>query len=782
MTKAQGANPACGGAKARLLRGAAVTVFLGLAGVGGDMVQPAFAQSYSFSQVTIEGNQRVDAPTVMGFTKIARGQAISAGQLNDAYQRLVNSGLFEEVSLVPQGSTLVIKLKEYPMVNIINFEGNKKLKDEALAEIASSKARRIYSPSQIEADAAAITEAYRAAGRIAVTVDPKVIRLPDNRVNVAFEIVEGKTVEIERLSFVGNRAFSDRRLRQVLESKQAGFLRQLIKADTFQPERLELDKQLLRDFYQSRGYVDAQILDASAEIARERDGFFLTFTVQEGRPFTIGNVSAVSEVEGVDAAEFEALLKLRPGITYSPALIENNITRLETLALKKGLTFVAVDPRITRNDREQTLDISFALVRGPKVFVERIDIQGNATTLDRVVRRQFRTVEGDPFNAREVRQSAERIRALGFFSDAKVDAQPGSSEDQVIVNVDVTEQPTGSLSFGLSYGVNSGPGVSVGFSESNFLGRGQTVGVDVSTGTDNINSSFTFVEPAFLGRDLKFKFLSYYNETDNQNADYGTRMIGIIPSIEFPLSESGRLELRFGVKSSKLLTVSTDSSTIIQDEAARGSLLSTIVGATYSYDSRITGLNPKGGTLLRFGLDYAGLGGDVESVSATALALAETKIMQEEVTVRAVFEGGIVHSLGTNSSRVTDRFFGNGKIRGFEPNGIGPRDQNALNKDALGGNVFAVARLEADFPLGLPEEYGISGGLFADVGSVWSLDKTTGTGGGLIDDSMNLRSSVGVSVFWTTPIGPLRFNFAKALQSESYDKEQVFDLTISTKF
>lgn len=798
MDKATGATFARGDTKARLLRSAAVTVFLAGSSLCGPLLAPAYAQSYSFSTVTIEGNDRVDAASILRFAGIARGQTVTAGELNDAYQRIVNAGLFEEVAVVPQGSTLVIRVKEYPVINVINFEGNKRIKDEDLAAIVTSTSRRVYSPAQAESDAAAITEAYRQAGRIAATVEPRIIRRSDNRVDLVFEIAEGRTVEVERLSFIGNRAFSDRRLRQVLETKQAGLLRTFIQSDTYIEERLDLDKQLLRDFYLSRGYVDIQVLDATAEIARERDAFFIAFSVQEGQQFRFGDITAVSEIEGLDAAEFEALLKIRSGVVYSPAIVENNIARLENLALQKGLTFVAIEPRITRNERDLTLDVQFALVRGEKVFVERIDIEGNTTTLDQVVRRQFRTVEGDPFSPREVRQSAERIRALGFFADARVEAEPGSAPDQVVVNVDLEEQPTGSLSFGASYGVNSGVGLTVGLTESNFLGRGQSVGLNISTGKDNVNSSISFVEPAFLGRDLAFKFGAYYTETDKENADYGTRLIGISPAIEFPVSENGRLELRYRLSQNQILdverrTIADDpatpdvdetvvaSSEILWREEDQGGPISSAVGYTYTYDTRITGLNPKGGLLLRFGQDFAGLGGDISSVSTSALALAETKIFNEDVTVRAVFEGGAVHMLDGGISRVTERFFANGKIRGFEPNGLGPRDLTAGNQDALGGNLFAVARFEADFPLGLPEEYGVNGGLFFDVGSVWSLDDTAGTGGA-VDDDFHLRSSIGVSIFWDTPVGPLRFNFSKALQKEDYDKEQTFDLTISTKF
>jgi outer membrane protein insertion porin family len=763
-------------ARARLL---ATSVFLGTATVSAPFLTPAFAQVFSFSNVVVEGNDRVDIATILAFAGISRGEEVSAAALNDAFQRIANSGLFESVELVPQGSTLLIRVVEYPIVNVISIEGNQRLKDEALIGLLQSQSRRVYSPSLAESDAAAIAEAYRVSGRMAATVTPKIIRRSENRVDLVFEVTEGRVVEVERLSFVGNRAFSDRRLRQVLETKQAGFLRSLVQRDTFVAERLELDKRVLTEFYLSRGYIDFQVLDASAEISRERDATFVTFTVREGLPYTIGAVSVLSEVEGVDAAEFEAVTKIRTGQTYTPLLIDNNITRMETLALRKGLNFVRVEPRITRDERGQAVDIAFAIVRGDRVFVERIDIEGNATTLDQVIRRQFRTVEGDPFNPREIRQSAERIRALGFFADAQVNAEPGSAPDQVVVNVDVEEQPTGSLSLGLSYSITDGTGFNIGFSESNFLGRGQRLSASLSSGTDNQNSSFSFTEPALLGRDLSFSVSAYYRTSDgSNNSRYDTRNIGLTTGIGFPLGEQSNLDLRLRY-SEDLLKNYDGTSPILQAENALGALRTFSLGYSYEYDTRITGLNPKGGVLLRFGQDFAGLGGDTEYIQTTAFALAETRILNEEVTIRAIFEGGAISTLGNGTSRVTERYFGNGKIRGFEANGIGPRD-GTDGEDALGGNLFAVARFEADFPLGLPEEYGITGGAFLDIGSVWSLDNTAGLAP--VDDSFIPRASVGLSVFWNTPIGPLRFNFSRAIQKEDFDREQSFDLTISTRF
>nr|WP_162140863.1 outer membrane protein assembly factor BamA [Pseudorhodobacter ferrugineus] len=744
----------------------------------------AQAQTYQFSNVQVEGNQRVDAATIMSYAGIGRGQAVSVGELNDAVQRINSAGLFEDVQINPKGNTLVITVREFPTINIINFEGNKRLKDEALAKIVKSQSRRVFSPAQAEADAAEIIKAYQESGRIAATVDPKIIRRADNRVDLVFDIREGQVVEVERLSFNGNRAFSDRRLRQVLATKQAGIFRAFIQSDTFIADRIEFDKQLLKDFYLARGYVDFQVLDAVGEVTRERDGFFVTFSVREGQKFKIGNVTTVSEIDGVDAAEFENVMKLRSGVTYSPTIIENNIARMENLALKKSLNFVTIEPRITRNERDMTLDVEFAIIRGQRVFVERIDIEGNTTTMDEVIRRQFRAAEGDPFNPREVSRAAERIRALGFFKDAKVEAEQGSASDQVIVNVDVEEQPTGSLTLGASYGADSGIGFSGGFTETNFLGRGQTVGASIETAADSKSGGLTFIEPAFLGRDLSFSIGVDYAESNYDNSFYNTRSASIGFGLGFPVGENSRLQLNYKLAETAVRKVDPASSQILRNEEALGGQFSSSLGYAFEYDSRKDGINPLGGVLLRFSQDFAGLGGDSKYIKTEALALVERRVLNEDVTLRAVAEGGMLHMIKGNS-RVTERFFASGKIRGFEGNGLGPRDLDPLgNQDALGGNMFAVARLEAEFPIGLPDEYKIKGGAFVDVGSVWSLDNTNGgvAGGNTVDDGAKLRAAVGVSLFWETPIGPLRFNFSRAVKKQTYDKERKFDLTISSQF
>jgi outer membrane protein insertion porin family len=739
----------------------------------------ARAQGFAFSQIVVEGNARISDSAVLTYAALTPGDDVSGAEVNDALQRLQDTGLFETVSLTPRGNTLVIAVQEYPTINVIAIEGNERLDDDALLPVVSSTPRRTYSPSIAEQDAAAIAEAYRVAGRLSASVTPRIIRLPDNRVNLVFEVAEGRVVETERITFVGNRAYSDRRLRRVLESTQAGLLRQIIRRDTFIAERIALDRQLLSDFYLDRGYVDFQLLSVTPELARGRDAYFVTFNIREGQSFSLGEITTVSEIPEVDAAQYQEVIRIRPGQTYSPRLIENTISRMEALATQQGLRFVRIAPRVTRNDEARTLDVAFVISRGERVFVERIDIEGNVTTLDSVIRRQFTSVEGDPFDPRAIRQAAERIRATGFFADVDVESRPGTSADQVIVDVDVAEQPTGSLGFSASFSTDTGAGLAVNFAEANFLGRGQSLEFSFNTTDGSQSFNFSFTEPAFRARDLELGINAFYTETTEQNRAFNTRDIGIRPSLGFPVSTYGRLNTYLGIEQNEIsgLVAGVSSPILVAEQGLRDIAY---VGVQYAYDTRAAGLDPTRGVRLQFGVEYAGLGGDTEYLRATFLGIAEQKILREDVTLRASFEGGALEML-SGTSRLSDRFFlSSRQMRGFEAFGLGPRDTGAANRDALGGNLYSVARFEAAFPVGLPDEYGISGGLFYDVGTVWGLDNVAGAAP--IDDGQNLRSSVGVSVFWTTAIGPLRFNFSRALDFESYDRTREFDLTVETRF
>ncbi len=786
MTDRRGAGTSCGGQKLTnkiLWRTLSIFSLIFLVSLV-SVPQVAQAQSYTINSFDVDGNRRIETSTIIARTGIQPGQTVTAGELNDAFQRLLDSGVFETVELTPRGTTLQIEVQEYPTINQISIEGNRRVKDDVLIEAISSQPRRVFTPQVAEADADLIAEIYSAQGRVSATVIPRIIRRSDNRVDLVFEIAEGTTIEVERVSFVGNRAFSDRRLRRVLETKQANFLRTFLRSDTFIADRIEFDKQVIRDFYLSRGYVDFRVNSANVEFTRERDAFFLVMNITEGQKFSFGKISTVSEIPGVNAADYQNALKIKPGVTYSPSLIENSIARQERLGIKQGLDFLRVEPRVTRNARDLTLDVQFVLTKGPRIFVERIDIEGNTTTLDRVIRRQFDTVEGDPFNPREIRQAAERIRALGFFAVADVEPREGSSPSQVIVDVDVEEQPTGSLSLGGSYSVSDGFGIAIGLNESNFLGRGQNLGITLSTAQDAEQYTLSFSEPYLLGRRLRFDLGLGLASTNSSFASYDTERVFFNPQLSYSIGELSALRLRYGWDRSEMTQQDNEvNGAVISSEIDQGKRTTSSLGVSYVYDSRLGGLNPNAGVLFEVGLDAAGLGGDNEFYKSTARAIAQTRVLSEEVVLRATLEMGALHWRGDDFSRTLDRFvLGPNTFRGFEPAGLGPRDLSNGQDDAIGGNYYWVARFESDFPLGLPEELGLRGGVFYDVGNLYNIDNVNTAGADIVGADGSIRHVVGVSVLWETPFGPLRFNFSKALKKEDFDQEQNFDLTIQAQF
>ena len=744
----------------------------------------AIAQSFGFSSVSIEGNARIEDDTILSYLGFARGETVTAAELNAAGQRLRETGLFESVDITPSGNRLIVTVVEFPTVNRINFEGNSRLDDADLAALVASQERRIFNPTTVEADVQRIADAYAEKGLINASVTPKIIRRADNRVDVAFEIIETGVTEIEQIAFTGNRTFSDRRLRNVLETKQAGLLRVLVGRDTFSQDRIDLDRRVLTDFYLSRGYVDFEVQSVDVSLTRERDGYLVTFNIEEGQPFTIASLTVESDLPDVDVAAFQNEISTRPGATYSPVTLERDIERLEKLAVDQGLRFVRVDPVIDRNDRDLSLDVTYKLVAGERIFVERIDIEGNSTTLDRVVRQQFDIVEGDPFNPREIREAAERIRSLAYFGASNVNARQGSAADQVIIDVDVAERPTGSLSFGGNYNTVNGFSLLASYSEKNFLGRGQALDFKISVAEESRVFNFDFTEPYLLGRDLAFNFATTYTQTDNEGASYDTETFRISPALTFDVSDAGRLRTFFAAEYGDITDLGTNVSQPIIDDAAQGGLWTTSVGYNYSWDNRRFGLNPDTTWVLRAGQEFGF--GESQFISTTAVAAVERGILNDAITLRATLEGGYLHYTQGNS-RVIDRFFlASRQMRGFDLYGMGPRyyddsDANNVINDPLGGNAYAVARLEADFPLGLPEEYGIYGGVFFDYGSLWDpgLDCS---GAEYYYCDFTPRSVAGVSLFWETPIGPLRFNWSEPLSVEALDDTSSFELTISTNF
>lgn len=742
----------------------------------------AHAQGRTFNSVQVTGNQRVDPATVLSFAGIEQGQSVGEGQLNEIYQGVLGSGLFEDVQIKTSGNSVVIEVREFPTINRINIEGNRRLDDETLTELISSKPRLIYSPSVAKADAAAITDAYAQSGRLAATVEPKIIRRTDNRVDLVFEVQEGRVVENERISFVGNRTYSDRRLRRLLATKQAGFLRAIIRADSFVEDRLAFDRQLLTDFYNSRGFIDFRVASITSELAQDRGSVFITFNVIEGQRFEFANLTTSTELPGVDAATYQEIIDIKRGTNFSPLAIDRTINRIETVASDNGLNFVRVTPFITRNDALSTLDVDFVIERGPRIFVERIDIKGNSTTLDRVIRTQFDTVEGDPFNPREIREAAARIRAMGFFAATDVQPREGSSPDTVIVDVDVEEQPTGSFNFGGTFSVDDGFGLAVSVVERNFLGRGQTLSLAFNTTSGDRALTFNFLEPNFIGREVGFFTDGGYITSRGINQEFDTENLFFNFGASFAVSEFGRLSTSIGWTSLELGGLQRGfSSPILIRERGRES--GGVLGYNYVFETRGRGLDPSSGVRITFGQDLEGVAADGALLRTGFAVLGQKSTFGEDVIFRAELEGGVVTGLGDNTTRVTDRYrMTRRQMRGFQSRGVGPRDTAAPNNDALGGNYYGVLRLEGQFPSGLPEEYNVDLALFVDNGSLWGLDDTRGFGGVPVDDAFHLRTVAGISVIWSSPIGPLRFDFTRTLKKQDYDLDSNFDFTIASQF
>ena len=743
----------------------------------------SLAQSFQYDRIDVEGNRRIDRASILSFAGLPDSGTVSAAQLNEAFRNISDAGLFADVSIIPSGGRLLISVVERPIITEISIEGNSILNDEQLIEAVESEPRRVYNPALAEADADRISELYRVAGRFSATVVPKIIPRSDSQVDLVFEVVEGRVVEIERIGFVGNRTYSDSRLRRVLETTQAGILRTFVRSDTFVAERIELDKQLLTEFYLSRGYVDFEILSVSTELTRNRNAFFVVFNIREGQQYRFGSVSVASPLEDVDPADFRPQLTMKTGEVYSPEAIEETIKRLEFVATQQNLQFIRIDPISRRNDDDGTIDFQFTIIRGPRIFVERIDIEGNATTLDRVIRREFDVVEGDPLNPRELQEARDRIEDLGYFSAVAVEPEDGSAPNLAIIKTRVTEQPTGSLSFGVGYAKTDGISGSVNLTERNFLGRGQYLSFGANTSKSAKTYSFSFTEPALLDRDLELSLPIAYNTIQIFGQRFEAREFSFKPSLSFPISKTSVFAVLSGIRDYRIIS-RAESSPIIARDLNRLGRRSYSLGYRVNMDSRRDGFSRLEGYVLQIEQDVAFGNNSYRALKTTGLAGIQGTAFNEDMTLSAVFEAGALSASGQPSG-IRDRFFNYREIlRGFATNGIGPRD--SISNEPLGGNYFAALRLETRFPLGFAQELNLAGGFFADAGSVWGLDDVNCSRAGgaacTVDDSMKLRAAGGVSLFWTTPLGPLRFNLSKAFKTVEGDEVQNFDLTLSSQF
>jgi outer membrane protein insertion porin family len=751
-------------------------IFTGKAG-GHAVAQTAQAPRLT---VTIRGNRRIEVATILSYMQLPTDRAITAEDLNIAVRRLFDTGLFRDVQIVPSQGELVVEVIENPSISVIAFEGNDVLEDEDLLKIIRLRPRQPFTRSGAEADAQSIIEIYRRTGRYGAQVEPVIIERDENRIDLVFEINEGDITGVNSIDFVGNAVFSDRKLRSKIDTSESGLFSAFFSTDVYDPDRVELDKELLRQFYRARGYADFTVLSATAELAPDREGFFITFTVEEGEQYSFGTMDVVVSARGLEQEEFSALLPSNlEGDTYDATEVEEITNSLSDLAGQRGFAFVQVRPQAHKNTEDRVIDITFEMVEGSRIFVERIDIEGNTQTLDRVIRREVELIEGDAFDTRKIRRTRTEIRGLRYFSNVEIETEPGSADDRAVVKIKVQEQSTGSLSLGIGFSSSAGPIGNVALTERNFLGRGQVVNIQVTATGDTQVYDFNFTEPRFLDRELLVGARAFFIQDDRSDtSSFNVNSAGLGPQVGFPLSEDLDVLLRYEFLSDDI-DVDSDASPAIQVDD--GSRFTSSVGYLLTYDQRNDQVEPTGGYLASFDQQIAGLGGSSRFVKSRGSFKTWYGLFDDNVIASFELESGALISFNKDS-RITERFFlGGESFLGFADEGLGPRDVNADDDDALGGNYYSVARLAVSFPIGLPEELGIFGGAFVDAGTLFGLDDTT-FGGTSINDSAEFRVSAGALLFLDTPLGPLQLSIGFPVVKESFDEDELFRLSLGTRF
>ncbi|WP_372618929.1 outer membrane protein assembly factor BamA [Falsiroseomonas sp.] len=740
------------------------------------------AQSGVVRAIEVTGNQRIEADTIRSYMLLQPGDPFNADRLDRSLRTLFATGLFRDVRIARQGDVLRVAVQENPIVNRVAFEGNSKASDEVLAAEVTLRPRAVFTPQQAQADRQRILDLYARRGRFAATVEPKVIELDQNRVDVVFEIAEGPAALVSRVNFVGNTAFSDSRLRDVIATREQAWYNLLSSADVYDPERLAFDRELLRRFYLRQGFADVQVTGATAELAPDQSSFFVTFTVNEGPRYSIGNVEITSTLRGVDTEALRREVPFSEGDRYDGDAVERAVEALSDSVGLAGVPFVEVRPRVTRNREAETVDVTFEVTEGNRLYVERIDITGNTRTADRVIRREFRLAEGDPLNPAQVRRSRQRIRDLGYFGNVDVQVVPGSRPDRVILNTSITERPTGEVSLGGGFSTDAGLLADFGIRERNFLGSGIDARLQTLLAQRRSQIDFSVTDPAFLDRNLSAGFDLFYLQRDLINvASYRERRYGTVLRAGYEFNERVRQSWSYSLVQRNVFDVEPTASRFIREQS--GETLLSQLGQTIAYDVRDSRIEPRQGYILRLGSDVAGLGGDVAYLRLRADVagyIPLERIFGDRDYVLVLQAGvGWLNPWGGRDERIIDRFFlGGDNLRGFALAGAGPRDTASATNDPLGGRTIWTQTTEFRFPLPLPQEIGLLGRAFVDIGS---LSGTPLTGPGVQDDA-SPRVGAGVGISWRTPVGLINIDLAQALVKEPYDETQVLRFGFGTRF
>ena len=764
-------------------------------------VQPAAAAqpAAAIRNINVEGNRRVEPETVRSYLKFSVGDGYDAGKVDESIKALFATGLFSDVRIDRVAADVVVTVVENPVINQIAFEGNSEVDTETLRNEVQLKPRAVFTRARVQSDVQRVLDVYRRQGRYAATVDPKIIELEQDRVNLVFEIVEGGATKVKGVHFVGNKSFSDTQLRDVVSTTEKGWFDFLKGTAVYDPDRMNLDRELLRQYYLKNGYADVQVTAANAELDRDGSGFFLTYAIDEGEKYDFGDVKIESTVAAIKPEGYQSQLSTKSGATYDASQIDKSVEDLTLAVSQGGYAFARVRPKAEPDPVNHKISLDYVIEEGPRVYIDRINVSGNTRTKDYVIRREFKVAEGDAYNPLMVDQAKKRLKNLGLFKDVDVKRRPGATPDRIILDVEVVEQSTGELSFGAGYSTSEGVIGDISLTERNLMGNGQFVRLSLSGSFERLQIGLSFTEPRFLDRNMAAGFDLFHKEID-QTAQSGfeSRRTGGGVRLGFPISEKLWMQTNYTVSRDEIYNVVPQASLAIKDAA--GVSFTSMAGTTLTYDLRNDPKNPTKGVFFQGGVDFAGLGGDVQYVSLSAEARGYYPITDKITFVtRAV--GGNIQGWGGQDVRLIDLFFKGGEtVRGFDRAGYGPRDLNT--NDALGGTTYWATTAEVRFPLPfVPDDLGISGAVFADAGSLYGAGagaKNAPQGCGTVDggydtatgayskvclaDGSGIRSSVGASLMWASPVGPIRMDFAHVLSAETYDEKQFFRFGAATKF
>jgi len=778
-----------------------VPLSLGFSAGLGDL--SASAQSAVIRSIVVEGNRRVEPETVRSYLTFSSGDTYDPAAVNQSLKTLFATGLFQDVRIRRQGSTVIIVVVENPIVSRVAFEGNREIEDDTLASEVQLKPRAVYTRARVQADVQRILTLYRRQGLYAAQVNPKIINLDNNRIDVVFEITEGPTTKVRAINFIGNHAFSDSQLRFVITTTRTNWLSFLKSTNIYDPDRLSLDKELLRQFYMKNGYADARVVSATADLDRDGRGFFITFTIEEGEKYHFGNIDIESALPSLNVDALRGVILTKPGRRYNAEKVEKTVEALTVKVSEQGYAFGQVRPRFERDQSTHTMNIVYVIDEGPRIYIERINIVGNFRTEDQVIRRQFRLAEGDAYNRLLVEAARKRLRALGFFKKVDIETAPGSAPDRVILTVNVVEQPTGEFSFGAGYSTSEGVIGDISVTERNLMGKGQYVRLGFSGSLERAQVDFSFTEPNFLDRNLAAGFDLFYKTVDLQNvASFSQRTAGGNLRLGFPIADNTQMGLRYRFERQEIFDAQSDASLAVRQAAAEGAVNVSSIGYTIAYDTRNVPQQPTTGIFASFSQDMAGVGGDVNYIRSVADARGYYPITNK-ITLVGRVQGGAIEPWGGKDIRLTDLFFKGGEtIRGFKRAGYGPRDacENPVtgarvgncSRDSLGGKLYWATTAEVRFPFPfIPDSLGMQGAVFMDAGSLWDPSQSAIDAvypappvgeGSFINDSSQVRLSTGFSLIWQSPLGPLRADIAQALLKAKFDETEIFRFGASTNF